>query len=229
MWQLIPAKALIYIPLLITVQETHWTTVPEPWTLAGQIEQESCITLKHSKCWNPEVELKTAREYGFGLGQITVTAKFNKFEELRQEHAELREWQWERRFDPKWQLKAIVLMDRRLWGRVRDAATELDRWGFMLAGYNGGAGSVLKDRRLCANTAGCDPNRWFEHVEHHSLKSRQPVSGYKKSWFEINREYPRLILFTRRAKYRPLWSPDTTTTVQPGTRLCPVYMFWCSY
>lgn len=33
------------------------------------IEHESCITLKHKRCWNSLSRLKSAREEGAGLGQ----------------------------------------------------------------------------------------------------------------------------------------------------------------
>ena len=78
----------------------------------------------------------------------------------------------------------------------------------MLAAYNGGLAGVLQDRRLCANSAGCRPGAWFGHVERHSTKTRKPNPGYRKSAFEINREYVRNILHQRRDKYRPLWQAE---------------------
>lgn len=208
----VPARAADLAPVLVQVQQAHWPDAPEPWTLAGKVEQETCITLRHRVCWNPKAELKTSREYGFGLGQVTVayradgSERFNKFAELKREHQELAGWSWESRYDAATQLLAVVLMGRDLFRRVPSAASLTDRWAFSLAAYNGGMGGVVSDRRLCANTADCDPMRWFGHVERTSLKTRLVNPGYRKSAFEINREYVRNILTVRRAKYRRFWS-----------------------
>lgn len=205
--QEVPAKARLYAPTLVLVQRSYWADAPEPWFLAGQVEQESCIRLTHPRCWDPLVELKTPHEYGFGLGQITTayrkdgSVRFNKWAELRTRYATLRQWSWEQRFDPSYQLTAIVLMTRGLCHLYPEASSVTDRLGFCLSAYNGGEGGVRQDRILCSNTPGCDRARWFGHVERHSLKTRMPFNGFKKSAFEINREYPRNVLFLRRAKY----------------------------
>lgn len=207
----IPAQAHALAPELVEVQVKTWPDAYQPWTMAGQVEQESCITLTHKRCWNPGAELKTSREWGVGLGQVTIayradgSVRFNKFEELKAQHASLRDWKWEDRYNASYQLMAIVEMDRALFGQVRDAASADDRLAFMLAGYNGGQSGVLQDRRLCANTPRCNSRKWFGHVEQTSLKTRQVNAGYGKSAFEINREYVNLILNVRRIKYRQFW------------------------
>lgn len=38
-----------------------------PWYFYSLIEQESCITLTHSKCWNEKSQLKNSREQGSGV------------------------------------------------------------------------------------------------------------------------------------------------------------------
>jgi hypothetical protein len=210
----VPEGAREFAPVLALEQRKAWPRMPEPWTLGGQVEQESCISLRHSKCWNPRAELKTHREYGFGFGQITIayradgSERFNKFQELRAGHEALSKWEWSARYDPEFQLRAIVLMDLELWRRIPPAATVQDHTAFVLASYNGGVGSVLQDRRLCDNTAGCDPTRWFGHVAKHSLKSKVPQKAYGgKSWYAINREYVTNVLLLRRNKYRIFWEP----------------------
>lgn len=207
----VPPQALEHLPTLRQAQLTIWPDAPTPAFLAAQVEQESCITLKHSKCWNPRVELKTQREYGFGLGQTTIAyradggVRFNKWAELRARYPSLRGWTWESRFDPAFQLTALVEMDRSLYKLYSFAATPRDRLGFSLAGYNGGERGNQQDRTLCRNTSGCDQTRWFGHVEKNSVKSRVPFKGYGKSPYEINREYPHLVLGPRMPKYQPFF------------------------
>ncbi len=79
----LPPNATRYAPLLKAEQAAYWPDMPMPQALAGQVEQETCPSLKSAKCWNPRAELKTAREYGFGLGQLTVTSRFSAFEEVK--------------------------------------------------------------------------------------------------------------------------------------------------
>jgi hypothetical protein len=208
----VPPGARRYAPVLVEKQRAAWPGAPQPWTLAGLVEQESCISLKHSRCWNPRAELKTAREYGFGFGQITVATnadgseRFNKFDELVKAHHSLRTWRWADRYDPGYQLAAIVAMTHGLWRRVPPAADVTAQWAFTLSSYNGGLGGLLKDRRMCANAAGCDVTRWFGHIETHSVKSRSPQKGYGgRSWFSINRGHVRNVLTLRRGKYRQFW------------------------
>lgn len=198
---MIPALAAVYLPVLLSVQTALWPTMPDPALLAAQVEQETCISLTHSKCWNPRAELKTSREYGFGLGQLTVTDKFDNFKEAKGWDASLAGWKWENRFDPDMQLRALVAYDRNLYRRLKFGATETDRLSFMFSAYNGGLGGLLKDRRLCAMQSGCNPDRWLNHVELTSFRARTAVKGYGKSFFEINREYVRNIGL-RAPKYR---------------------------
>lgn len=199
---MIPALASVYLPVLAAVIASLWPLMPDPPLLAGQIEQETCISLKHRKCWSPQAELKTDREYGFGLGQLTVTPKFNNFEAAKTWDKSLAGWKWEGRFDPTMQLRALVAYDRNLYSQIRFGATDRDKLAFMFSAYNGGLGGLLKDRRICAATKGCDPDRWFGHIEFHSFRATKAVSGYGKSFFEINREYVHNILNVRSEKYR---------------------------
>lgn len=211
----VPERAKALLPLLVEQQRAIWPDAPEPWYLAGQIEQESCISLKHSKCWNPHAELKTSREWGVGLGQFTKayradgSVRFDKIAELSTAHASLRGWGWDNRYDARYQLIALIEMNRSIYRRQKNVATPIDRVSFVLSAYNGGEGGLLQDRRLCANTAGCDPARWKGHVAEHSLKSRRPVAGYRQSFFDINREYVVNVLDIRRQKYAPFFrEPD---------------------
>ena len=184
----VPENAVTLAPILVEQQKRYWPEAVEPWTIGGLIEQESCYGLTHPTCWNPKTEMKTYREYGFGLAQITIAydangkERFNRFTELKQEHASLRNWQFSDRYNPNYQLLALVENLRDWWGKVPPTRTLYDHWAFTLSSYNGGLGGVQQDVKYCRNSSGCDPQVWFGNVETHSLKSRVPVRGYKRSW-----------------------------------------------
>lgn len=199
---MIPAAAPAVIAVLCAVYPGIWPGHPVPSALAAQIEQETCVTLKSKKCFSPHAELKTTREYGFGLGQITITPAFNNFNAVRQQYAALRNWQWQDRFNTRQQLVALVSMDHT--GYVACSSLfngPYEALACSLSAYNGGLGGVRADRRLCGNTAGCDPRLWFGNVERVSTKAKTAAKGYGQSFYQINREYVRNVLFTRREKY----------------------------
>lgn len=202
-----PAAAVPLLPVLQAEQRAWWPDHPMPSALGAQVEQETCITLKHPRCWSPRAELRTSRERGVGLGQITRTERFDALAEMRAAFPRaLADWSWagESLYDPRLQLRGLVLMDLRNWRALADVGAEGERLAMSLAAYNGGLGGLASDRRVCAATAGCDPGRWWGHVERTSLKAKTAVSGYGKSFFEINREYPRAILVVRRPRYAVL-------------------------
>lgn len=208
----IPALAEIYLGLLVVTQQIYWEDAPTPWIMAAQVEKETCITLKHSKCWSPRAELKTARENGIGFGQATRaynadgTIRFDKISELAAAHPEaLRGWTWDTRYDPEYQLRGLVLADWMGHKRYRSlASTPADLWRFTLSGYNGGDSGVLRDIRTCKATAGCNPGVWYGNVELHSNKSRKPWQGYGQSAYDINRGYVKRIE-TRAPDYKLHW------------------------
>jgi hypothetical protein len=197
----LPARAQALLPVLKAQQVANWPGMPMPSVLAAQVEQETCASLSHRFCWNPRAEFKTSREYGFGLGQITVTGRFNVFQELKTQHRSLQGWSWESRYDANYQLLALVLKDRGHFQAIKGAATPADQVAFMLSAYNGGGGGVSQDRMTCRATPGCDAGRWFGHVEKTSYKAKLAVKGYGKSFFDINREYVRNVLVVRRPRY----------------------------
>lgn len=196
-----PDAALPYLPVLAQEADTHWPGMSPRSVLAAQVEQETCPSLTHSKCWNPRTELKTSREYGFGLGQLTVTKRFDNFAAARDLHPSLRDWQWADRYDAARQLRTMVLMDRNAYRRLSAVDDHWQRLAMMLSVYNGGFGGVQADRRLCASIDGCDPDQWFGHVELHSLKSKAKPREYGQSFYDINRGYVRNVLYVRRGRY----------------------------
>ena len=196
----VPPRAVALMPVLLEEQQLLAPQLAPASILMAQVDKETCAHAKHRLCWNPMAELKTSREYGFGLGQLTITSRFNGFEEVRQ-HPALKQWTWDDRYNPRYQLRALVVKDLQAWRQAKDTATAMDRMAMMLAAYNGGIGGLNADRRTCRATPGCNPSRWFGHVERTSYKARVAVKGYGKSFFEINREYVSQILGPRRIPY----------------------------
>jgi hypothetical protein len=209
--QVVPENAKKYIPDLKIAISKIWPDMPHPVSFAGDIEQETCISLKHSKCWNPNAELKTSREYGFGLGQYTIayhadgTERFNTWKDMKASNPALKEWTWENRFNSQLQLTAFVLKHRYNWGLLKfPIATEKDRLAFLYVTYN--SGGTFKDRILCSQTDGCDPTKWYGNVELYSTKSKVKLKEYgNRSMFEISREYPKNVLDVRTPKYVPFF------------------------
>jgi hypothetical protein len=202
---MIPAAAPAVIALVCSLLPAYWTSLTVPSTVPAQIEQETCVSLTSRYCFSPRAELKTSREYGFGLGQLTVTPTFNNFTTVRGQVPALRNWTWSDRFDPKNQVIALLHMNAQ---SAKFCATQMDPVTDTLACtfaiYNGGLGGFRSDRRVCSNTKGCDPRRWFGNVANTSLKAKKPVNGYGQSFFQINRNYVTNILLIRSPKYVPL-------------------------
>jgi len=190
-----------YLPALERELGIHWPDVLVRSYFAAQIRQETCASLTHRKCWSPEAELKTSREYGFGLGQLTVTPRFDNFREAKKLHTSLSDWEWENRYNAAYQLRTMILMNRFNYGKVDWAYDHTERFAFSFAAYNGGLGGVLSDRSVCRASDICDESRWFGHVERHSKKAKLAASGYGKSFFDINREYVRRVMLEYPSRY----------------------------
>lgn len=198
--QSIPVRAKEYLPILLSESENIWPNSNFDHYFAGQVEQETCPTIKSYKCWNPRTELKTSREYGFGLGQLTITSRFNNFKEVTTKYSSLKSWKYEDRYNPRMQLRAMLLMDRTNYNAI-SSPYNTERLAMSFAAYNGGLGGLLKERQLCTHQKSCDYNKWFGNVEKYSNKSRKKANEYSKSFFEINRGYVYNIMKVRSSKY----------------------------
>ena len=197
-----PDKSLPWLPVLQQEALQYWPGNPSLAVLAAQPEQETCPSLHSKGCWNPHTGFKTSREEGIGLGQITITSKYDNLAAARGLDSSLENWTYAKRYDGRFQLRAMILMDKGNFNRLKMVPDINQRNKMALSAYNGGLGGLLNDRRLCASIDGCDPNQWDENVELHSLKSKVKYKGYGKSFFEINREYPRNIYGFRADHYR---------------------------
>ncbi len=207
----VPLNAQRLAPVATAEIERTWPSMPLRSYLGALVEQETCTTLTSRSCWSPTARLKTAREEGAGLGQLTRAwdasgrLRFDALAEVKaMAPADLAQLDWATVYTrADLGLRATLI-------KLKDCDARLQRLGgfdpqqrvaFCDAAYNGGMGGLLQDRRLCAARAGCDPNQWFGHVEHTSAKSRTKWQGYGQSAFDINRGHVRNTVLVRRPKY----------------------------
>lgn len=196
----LPPGAVELLPALKAEIGARWSGLSMPSVLGAQIEQESS--------WKPGARLKTSREEGAGLGQFTRAwttdgrLRFDAIAEVSRLDPSLAGWTWDDPYNVRYQLRAVVVKNRACYLKLRPLLNDdYNALAMCDAAYNGGLGGVYTERRLCASAEGCDPDRWFGHVELHSGKSRAKWQGYGQSAFEINREHVRNVLVVRRPKY----------------------------
>lgn len=202
-------RAVQFAPLIKAETQAHWPDLPWPHYVAALISHESgCPALR--SCWSPTAKLKTQREEGAGLGQITRTwrpdgsLRFDSLAEMRSRHPALREWSWNNVYQrPDLQIRGVVLMSRVNWDSLRLIDDYWERLAMTNAAYNGGLGGVHSDRRACQIKPGCDPQRWWGHVETTCTKSRAPLYG-KRSACDINRDHGVHVLKKELPRYRRL-------------------------
>lgn len=208
-----PTKAIPLLPVLAdAARNSGYPPKGFEANLPAQVEQETCASLTHSKCFNSRAELKTDREYGFNLGQVTIaynangTERFNLWKELRKQYPkELAGWTWENRFDPTYGVLAIIMVDKSAYVKVSFAKTTQDRMEMTHAVYNGGMKDILVGRRLCLADGG-DPTIWLNSatkkgLSNYSTKSRTVRPPYGMSFFDINRTYVTNIRYKRVPHY----------------------------
>lgn len=182
---------------------------PKASYLASLIEHESCISLTHSRCWNSKSRLRTPREEGAGLGQLTRafrpdgSVRFDALTELKQKHPlALQELTWYNVYKrPELQMRAVVLKMQDNYNYFsKYAVNPMEAYAFSDAGYNGGNGGVNNERRACKLASWCDPNKWFDNVEKLCLKSKAALYG-NRSACDINRHHVKDVLLVRSTKY----------------------------
>lgn len=205
----IPPQAKPYLPIVKAEQQNIMPEYPYPWYFAALIEHESCISLTHSKCWNPKSKLKSAREEGGGLGQLTRayradgSVRFDSLSDLRRQNMRhLKDLTWDNLYQrPDLQIRAVVLMSNQNYRGLADVKSVQERTAMMDAAYNGGLGGVRKERRACGLQRNCDPQKWFGHVELTCLKSHKALYA-GRSACDINRHHVSDVLKTRSPKYQ---------------------------
>jgi hypothetical protein len=206
----IPEKAKIYAPILRTEQLKYWPTHPMPEVLAGLGEQESCLSLKHKKCWDPKSQLKTSREEGASIFQITRafnsdgSIRFDALNELKNKHPVLGEWNWNNVYTrADLSLAAVVLKTNDDYKSLYLIRDPIERLYFQDSAYNGGMGGVQNDRRACGLKKGCNPQIWFDNVENSCTKSMKPLYG--STACAINRLHTTNVFKVRSNKYKPFF------------------------
>jgi hypothetical protein len=192
----VPPQALPYMPMIKGALARDWPEHPKPGMVPATFEHESgCFALKRM-CWNMKAQLKTQREEGASVIQITRayradgSLRFDALQEMVDRYPQLKGWNWGNVYDrPDYAITAGVLKLRdgfRMHARtVRDPIQALL---FADLGYNAGNGRVSSDRRACGLVKGCDPQRWFGHVERTCTASKQPIYG-TRSACDISRHH----------------------------------------
>lgn len=208
----IPERAKQHIPTVVKEQEKYFPALAEPAYLAALIELESCISLTHSRCWSPTSRLKTYREEGAGLGQITraYTAdgklRFDALQGMKDRYTEeLNELSWFNVYKrPDLQIRTIVLMVKDLDNSFKPIIKDPnDRLPFVDVSYNGGERDTKRSRIACAAAKNCNPGLWFNNVERYTVKPSRPLPGYGgRSIRDINNEHARVIFQSRLPKYK---------------------------
>jgi soluble lytic murein transglycosylase-like protein len=102
-------------------------------------------------------------------------------------------------FNPKWAFRAqgtLLLENLRRYKKGRESCSA---WLMAWASYNGSPAALDREVALCRKTEGCDPSRWFNHVE----KQKARVGW---AWNE-NRAYGPRILARQPIYYADGWGP----------------------
>jgi len=205
----IPPQAMQYLPMVGDQARELLPAVP-PEYFGALIEHESgCPSIK-SMCWKPTARLKSAREEGAGLGQLTRayredgSIRFDSLTESRKlDPRGLNDLRWDTVYQrPDLQIRVMVLMTRANWNRVTPLTPD-PHFQLQLTdlAYNAGLGRVLNDRRACSLNTGCDPQQWYGHVEKTCTASKKPLYG-NRSACDISRHHVHDVVDTRMTKYK---------------------------
>lgn len=196
----VPQKALQFAPMVKSVIDLHWRDMPLRESVGGQIEQESR--------WNDKAVLKTDRELGRGLAQMTITKNFNIYKEAVK-YKPLRDWNWEADpYNPQRQVTFMVLQDMGNFNTVKKMfSSDEDRWAGALVAYNAGLGTVLKRRAVALKTIPDRSSKWFGGLDGVRLSYESRLL-YGRNLGEMRNDYPRLILKVRSPKYKGLFAGE---------------------
>lgn len=204
----IPANARALLPVVQSEKTRFWPDHPFPALIPALIEHESCVTLVAARCWNAASRLKTSREEGAGLGQITRayrvdgSVRFDALSEMVARHPALDGLSWSSVYSrPDLQIRSLILMGHDNYTFfIRFVPEPMARLAFADAAYNGGKGDVQRERQVCQLARACDPKQWFGNVALHCVKSTAALYG-QRSPCAINRHHVEDVLLVRPHKY----------------------------
>lgn len=205
----IPPQAAPYLSMVGQQARELLPAVP-PEYFGALIEHESGCPSIRSMCWKPTARLKSQREEGAGLGQLTRayrkdgSLRFDSLTESRRlDPRGLNELRWDTVYQrPDLQIRVMVLMTRQNYNRVSKLTSDSRmRLLFTDLSYNAGFGRVLNDRRACGLKDGCNPDKWYGHVELTCTASKKPLYG-NRSACDISRHHVKDVVDVRMDKYR---------------------------
>lgn len=206
------------VPVYRQELAAHFPQIPQPWYVLGLTEHESCISLKHSRCWSATSqfatkwkETNTPRELGVGLAMITKAwtkegnVRMDTLSNLKKVYpTELRDLTWDNISQrPDLQIRAMVLLLRSDYRGLSSVKDPVERLKMTDSAYNGGRRDVERARKVCGLTKGCNPEIWFGHVEKHSPKSTKVLYG-DRSAKDINLHHVHDVFDVRMPKFKPI-------------------------
>jgi hypothetical protein len=205
----IPKLAYAYRDTIYVETTTYFNDVPHYNYIPSLIERESCKSLTNSKCWNPSSRLKTRKEEGAGLGQLTRaysddgSIRFDALNGLNYQYPkQLSQLSWGNVYTrPDLQIRAMTLMLKDSYKQLYNVTDLESRLQMTDAAYNGGMRDLLKERRTCGLAKDCDPNIWFDNVEKYCVKSKKALYG-NISACDINRHHVRDVYLSNLPKYK---------------------------
>lgn len=217
----IPNKAYAVMPI-IAEEAKHYGIPFDVSFITAAVEQESCISLRHSKCFSSAVHFKTKwkngkpREEGAGIMMLTRTWRSNgeiRFDTLtrltKKYKSHLKGLNWSSVYRSKrLSVRAGIFLMLDDWISLeKKGVPECERPPMLISAYNQGMGGVNQDRRICGLTKGCDPDIWFGNVE----KVKRPwfstrVLYSRRTAWDINRTHVKNVFNRRLPKYRKYYS-----------------------
>lgn len=211
----IPNNAKLYLPVVNDTSIKFFPEFPNNHRnyFAGLIEQESCVSLTSKMCWNPRSELKTSREVGIGLSQITKafnrdgSIRFDSLEAMAKNHqSELKELSWKTIAQrPDLQIRTIILMTKDNDKELREIKDPIERIKFDDSAYNKGVRGVHNARRICGLKHNCNPQLWFGNVDQINTTGNKPLYGNQTA-FMINTTHVSNVFKIRMNKYKPYFN-----------------------
>lgn len=208
----IPENCQSLVPVVSQETKAWMPAFHDTWYFSALIEHESCISLKHSKCCSPKSQLKTKREWGAGVGQVTQaynpdgSVRFDTLGDLKNRYRnELKDLNWGNILErPDLQVRAMILLSRGNYNQFLSVKEEIERIRMMDSAYNGGAKSVTNARITCGLAKDCDSQVWLGNVDRYLKKSTKAIYA-GRSALDINLHHVKDVTITRRGKYEKLY------------------------